>query len=76
LRALWYDCASLGPRSLEAAVDLLGADRVMLGSDYPIFKENPVEVVAASRLSSVQKEQVLGQTAAALLAGLGAGPYA
>ena len=76
LRMLWYDCASLGPRALEAAVDLLGADRVMLGSDYPIFKENPVEVVAASRLSSSQKEQVLGQTAASLLAGLGAGPDA
>ena len=76
LRALWYDCASLGPRALELAVEVLGADRIMLGSDYPIFKENPVDVVAASRLSPAQKEQVLGQTAATLLAGLGAGPLA
>lgn len=76
LRQLWYDCASLGPRALETAVDILGADRVMLGSDYPIFKENPVEVVERSRLTAAQKEMVLGQTAARLLAGLGAGPLA
>jgi predicted TIM-barrel fold metal-dependent hydrolase len=71
LRALWYDCASLGPRALEAAVALLGADRIMLGSDYPIFKENPVAVVAAANLTPVQRQQILGQTAANLLAGLG-----
>lgn len=76
LRALWYDCASLGPRALETAVDVLGADRLMLGSDYPIFKENPVDVVATSRLTAQQKKQVLGHTAARLLAGLGVGPLA
>jgi predicted TIM-barrel fold metal-dependent hydrolase len=56
---------------LEAAVALLGADRIMLGSDYPIFKENPVAVVAAANLTPVQRQQILGQTAANLLAGLG-----
>jgi aminocarboxymuconate-semialdehyde decarboxylase len=76
LRALWYDCASLGPRALELAVDLVGADRVMLGSDYPIFNENPVTTVETSRLTGAQKTQVLGETAAALLAGLGVGPRA
>lgn len=74
LRHLWYDCASLGPRALETAVSLLGADRVMLGSDYPIFKDNPVEVVMASALTPAQQAQVLGETAAHLLAGLGCGP--
>lgn len=41
LRNLWYDCASLGPRALEAAVKVLGADRIFLGSDYPIFLDDP-----------------------------------
>jgi aminocarboxymuconate-semialdehyde decarboxylase len=76
LRAMWYDCASLGPRALEAAVALLGADRIMLGSDYPIFKENPVQVVQAANLTPDQRDQILGQTAATLLAGLGVGPLA
>ena len=74
LRRLWYDCASLGPRALETAVDVLGADRIMLGSDYPIFKDNPVESVQASRLSAAQKISVLGQTAHDLLAALGCAP--
>ena len=71
LRQLWYDCASLGPRALETAVELLGADRIMLGSDYPIFKDNPVTTVQSSRLTAAQKEQVLAQTAYDLLTALG-----
>ncbi len=34
---LVFDTASLGPRSLEMAVAVLGAERIMLGTDYPIF---------------------------------------
>lgn len=71
LRRLWYDCASLGPRALEAAVDLLGADRIMLGSDYPIFKDNPVETIMASRLTDTQKSNILGHVAQSLLSSLG-----
>lgn len=74
LRQLWYDCASLGPRALETAVDLFGADRIMLGSDFPIFKDNPVETVQSSRLTPAQKNAVLGQTAYDLLASLGCAP--
>ena len=68
LRRLWYDCASLGPRALEAAVKLYGADRIMLGSDYPIFCDAPYDhAVAPSDLSVEEKEQVAWKTAAALL---------
>jgi predicted TIM-barrel fold metal-dependent hydrolase len=34
---LLFDSASLGPRSLEMAVAVYGAERIMLGTDYPIF---------------------------------------
>lgn len=71
LRRLWYDCASLGPRALEAAVKLLGADRIMLGSDYPIFKDDPYgHAVAPSDLTDAEKEQVAWKTASDLLAHL------
>ncbi|MGB3278891.1 MAG: amidohydrolase family protein [Pseudorhodobacter sp.] len=76
LRRLWYDSASLGPRALESAVALLGADRIMLGSDYPIFKENPIDAVHNAHLTESEKDQVLGQTARDLLASLGCGPGA
>ncbi|PLS21307.1 amidohydrolase family protein [Neptunicoccus cionae] len=64
LRRLWYDCASLGPRALEAAVQLYGADRLMLGSDYPIFKDDPYgHALAPARLSSAEKQQIAWKTA-------------
>jgi predicted TIM-barrel fold metal-dependent hydrolase len=71
LRRLWYDCASLGPRALEAAVKLFGADRIMLGSDYPIFKDDPyAQAVIPADLSEVEKAQVTWKTAHDLFAQL------
>ncbi|WP_425037998.1 amidohydrolase family protein [Primorskyibacter sp. S187A] len=67
LRRLWYDCASLGPRALEAAVKLLGADRIMLGSDYPIFKDDPVtHALEPADLTLEEKALVASGTARAL----------
>lgn len=64
LRRLWYDCASLGPRALEAAVKVLGADRIMLGSDYPIFKDDPfAHAVVPADLSVEDKAYVTWKTA-------------
>lgn len=64
LRRLWYDCASLGPRALEAAVKVLGADRIMLGSDYPIFKDDPyAHAVVPADLTEAEKQQVTWKTA-------------
>ncbi|PUB15660.1 amidohydrolase family protein [Yoonia sediminilitoris] len=71
LRRLWYDCASLGPRALEAAVKLLGADRIMLGSDYPIFKDDPyAHAVEPADLTPDEKAQVTWRTAHDLFARL------
>ena len=64
LRRLWYDCASLGPRALEAAVKVFGADRIMLGSDYPIFKDDPyTHAVLPANISDEDKAQVSWKTA-------------
>lgn len=68
LRNLWYDCASLGPRALEAAVSLYGADRIFLGSDYPIFDDDPHErALAPARLSDAEKAKIAGANALDLL---------
>jgi|TARA_B110000908_G_scaffold11636_1_gene13618 predicted TIM-barrel fold metal-dependent hydrolase len=67
LRRLWYDCASLGPRALETAVKVLGADRIMLGSDYPIFKDDPYShAVLPAELSDEEKQQISWKTASDL----------
>ena len=71
LRRLWYDCASLGPRALEVAVKVLGADRIMLGSDYPIFKDDPYScAVVPAALSDEEKQQISWKTAHDLFAHL------
>ncbi|MEP2473928.1 MAG: amidohydrolase family protein, partial [Paracoccaceae bacterium] len=73
LRRLWYDCASLGPRALEAAVKLFGADRVMLGSDYPIFKDDPhAHALVPADLGAAEKQQIAWKTAHDLFASLDA----
>jgi len=49
---LVFDTASLGPRSLEMAVEVLGADRIMLGTDYPIFDSRvATDALAAARIT-------------------------
>jgi predicted TIM-barrel fold metal-dependent hydrolase len=67
LRGMVYDCASLGPRALELAVGVFGADRVMLGTDYPIFAPDRVrDTVETSRLTHEEKAFVLYGTASSV----------
>lgn len=68
LRRLWFDCASLGPRALELAVGLYGADRVMLGTDWPIFRDPPWQTtLSQARLDDTELRMVAHGTAEALL---------
>jgi predicted TIM-barrel fold metal-dependent hydrolase len=68
LRGMVYDCASLGPRALELAVAVFGADRVMLGSDYPIFQPAALRAtVEDARLTDAEKAMVLSGTARGVL---------
>ena len=68
LRGMVYDCASLGPRALELAVHVFGADRIMLGTDYPIFVPHQVrDTVMAANLSDEDKAHILHGTARGVL---------
>jgi aminocarboxymuconate-semialdehyde decarboxylase len=69
LRRFTYDTISHGPEPLRYLINLVGADRVMLGSDYcfDMGYERPVEVVSALKLSSNDQEKILGGNAARLL---------
>jgi aminocarboxymuconate-semialdehyde decarboxylase len=70
LRRFTYDTISHAPESLRYLIGLVGADRVMLGSDYcfDMGYERPVEVVTRlARLSRADQARILGGTAARLL---------
>lgn len=70
-RRVWVDCASLGARALEQAVGVFGADRVVLGTDCPIFdSERTLAGIRAARLGEAERELVLRGNAHALLARL------
>ena len=70
-RRVWVDGASLGVRALEQAVGLLGADRVLLGTDCPIFDTaRTLAAVRQARLSEAERERVLASNAQELLSRL------
>ncbi|OZC52415.1 amidohydrolase [Rhodococcoides fascians A21d2] len=68
LRRLTFDSLVHGPNQLRALVDAVGAESVVLGSDYPfdMGTENPVAEVHAAGLPETTIEHVLGGNAAAL----------
>ncbi|CAN1495923.1 COG2159 Predicted metal-dependent hydrolase of the TIM-barrel fold [Rhabdaerophilaceae bacterium] len=68
LRGMVYDCASLGPRALELAVSVYGADRIMMGTDYPIFAPDQVhDTIESAQISDDSKALVLHGTAQRVL---------
>lgn len=68
-RRVWVDCASLGTRALEQAVGVFGADRVVVGTDCPIFDtRRTLEAIHAARLSEAERALILHGNASALLA--------
>lgn len=56
---LVFDMASLGPRALEIGVKVLGAHRVMFGTDYPIFDSRvSTEALAAADIGPAARAAV------------------
>lgn len=65
LRRFWYDAVVYRERTLAYLVETVGADRVMLGTDYPFDMEMPDAnaLVAATLDSPGDREAVLAGTA-------------
>ena len=67
LGGIYVDCASLGSRALALAVEVFGADRVMLGTDYPIFATTLAQDAVRALPSSADRDQVGSGTARTIL---------
>jgi aminocarboxymuconate-semialdehyde decarboxylase len=69
LRRLWFDSLVYTPAGLRSLVDAAGADRVVLGSDYPFDMGvgNPVDRLEAAGLDLDAVRAIAGGNAAALL---------
>ncbi|MBI5351516.1 MAG: amidohydrolase [Chloroflexi bacterium] len=68
LKQFYFDTITHDPANLRSLVDLVGADHVMLGSDYPfdMGNENPVELVRAAGFGDEIEKKILGGNASRL----------
>lgn len=68
LRRFWYDAVVYRAQALRYLVETVGADRVMLGTDYPFDMEmpQPVSLVRAALADEGERAAVLAETARAL----------
>ena len=67
--SVYVDCNSFGPRAIEAAVDLYGAERIVCGTDGSEFGcDWTRKALADARISEEAREQILHRNAAAMLA--------
>jgi aminocarboxymuconate-semialdehyde decarboxylase len=69
LSTLWYDSLVHGYGNLRRLMDVVGVDRVVLGTDFPadMGQPDPVGWIEGSDLSPTEKEAVLGSNAERLL---------
>lgn len=70
VRQIWFDTVVFRPDAIGYLAGVVGADRIMLGTDspYDMGERDPVGLVkAAPNLSDAAKSDILGGTAAKLL---------
>jgi predicted TIM-barrel fold metal-dependent hydrolase len=67
---VFVDCNSFGPRAIEAAVALYGAEKIVCGTDGTEFGVDWTrKALTEARISEAERERILHQNAAAMLAG-------
>ena len=69
LHRFLYDTIAHSKPIMEFIISQVGAERIMMGSDYcfPVGYDRPVEVVEDLHLSPEQRKMILGGTAAKIL---------
>lgn len=74
-RSFWYDTVNAHPPSLRCAVETLGTDRLLLGTDFPYWRDDAYELavlyIAESGLRAADVAAIQGGNAAALLGASG-----
>lgn len=67
LGRVYVDTASMGPAAIEAAVASFGAERVLFGTDCPIFRTDwTLDAVRATGIGDIARNKILGANAEAL----------
>jgi aminocarboxymuconate-semialdehyde decarboxylase len=67
LKSFYYDTCVYDPRVLEALISLVGTERLVMGSDYPVGEKTPVQWLQQAGLEGEALAAVAGGNAANLL---------
>lgn len=70
LKRLYYDTVSFSPYTLKMVLDMIGADHMVMGSDYPHLLgsiDRAVTSIESLEISEGQREQIFSRTALSIL---------
>ena len=69
LRKVYFDTVVFTPEQLRALVDTFGADRILMGTDYPfdMMDSDPIGHVVSAGFDEATTAKIVGGTAARLL---------
>jgi aminocarboxymuconate-semialdehyde decarboxylase len=67
LRSFYYDTCVYDPQVLKVLLERVGADRLVLGSDYPVGEADPVGWLRGCGVAGADLKQIAGGNAARLL---------
>jgi aminocarboxymuconate-semialdehyde decarboxylase len=69
VRRFHYDSLAFWPEALKYVIDVVGSDRVVLGTDiyYAMDEEHPVDFVDSLKLPAADRDRIVGGNAARLL---------
>ena len=67
LRSFHYDTCVYDPRVLGVLLERVGADRLVMGSDYPVGEKDPVGFIKGLNLPQADADRICGGNAARLL---------
>jgi aminocarboxymuconate-semialdehyde decarboxylase len=67
LRSFHYDTCVYDPQVLKVLLERVGADRLVMGSDYPVGEQDPVGFVERCGVSTADAALICGGNAARLL---------
>ena len=67
LRAFHYDSCVYDPEVLKVLLARIGADRIVMGSDYPVGEKDPLAFVKSSGAGENELQMICGGNAARLL---------
>ena len=67
LRSFHYDTCVYDPQVLKVLLERVGADRLVMGSDYPVGEKDPVGFVERCGVSPAELAMICGGNAARLL---------